>query len=178
MNREKYHIIKTICFCLIATFIFIFNQTITNNPHILVGSLMVMLGLEDILYKYFTKELTRDVSKLTCNFLMIALGIVCFFLGTDNHFVSLCVIWATWLILRESWEIEETILHYNSKVMIVLSIIESITVIVLSIMFIFEPVIKIVHLHVIILGFELIIEVLFLTIDEQLGKKKDEKTNI
>ena len=173
MNRKKYHLIKTVCFIVLSILIFIFNEVLTNNAYLLVGGLMLMYGVEDLVYKYFTKSLKTHTPKVANDLLIIMLGIICFFLGPEEHFRSLCIIWATWAILREEWEIEELVVHYRSKFLALVSFVESIAVIVICVIFIFEPTLYHVHLHVIILGFELILEVLFPILDELLGGKKE-----
>ena len=179
MNKEKYHIIKTIVFIVLGVLILIFNQALTNNAYLLVGGLMLLYGIEDIIFKLLTKSLKKHITKFANDLLIIMLGIICFFLGPNEHFKSLCIIWATWAILREEWEIEELVMHYNNKFLAFISLLESIAVIVICVVFIFEPTIEHVHIHVIILAIELILEVLFPTVDELLGKKKNhEETNI
>ena len=172
MNKEKYQIIKTVIFIILGVLILIFSNTLTYNAHILVGCLMLMYGIEDSIKRLVLKDYL--IPKFANDFLIIVLGVVALFLGHDEHFTSLCIIWATWSILREEWEIEEIVKHLKNKVVAVISFIESIAVIVISIFFIFEPTLYHVHIHVIILGIELILEVLFPLLDKLICNKKED----
>ena len=171
---KKYQIIKTIAFIIFGILVLVFCNTLTNNAYFLVGGLMLMYGIEDIIVKIVEKEFTRDVPKVANDFLIILLGVITLFLGSEEHFKSFCIIWATWAILREAWEVEEVLLHLKNKVIAIISIIESIVVIYICVTFIFEPSIEHVHIHVIVLGIELMLEVLFPLFSELLDHKKEE----
>ena len=175
---KKYQIIKTTLFIIIGILVLVFANTLTNNAYLLVGGLMLMYGIEDLTVEIITKKFTKDVPKVANNFLIILLGVVSLFLGPEQHFKSLCIIWATWAILREAWEVEEVVLHLKNKVIAIISTIESLAVIVICVFFIFEPTIEHVHIHVILLGIELILEVLFPLLNDILGSKKEEKEDI
>ena len=176
MNK-KYQIFKTIFFILIGILVLVFSSTLTNNAYLLVGGLMLMYGIEDLIVKILVKKVTTNIPKVANDFLIILLGVVALFLGPEEHFKSLCIIWATWAILREAWEVEEVVLHLKNKVIAIISIVESIAVIVICVFFIFEPTIEHVHIHVILLGIELMLEVLFPLLNDLLGHKKEEAVN-
>lgn len=177
MNEKIYLRIKILLFIIIGILIIVFSNPFTDYAHITLGVIMVIYGLEDILFKLLTKRIKNNIPKDANDILIILLGIISLFLGPDEHFTSLCIIWATWTILREEWEIEETVFHLKNKVIAVISFIESIAVITISVFFIFEPTLKNVHIHVILLGIELILEVLFPFLSELLGNKKNEEEN-
>ena len=174
MNKQKYQLIKTIVFIILGIFIFIYSNTLSYNAYLLVGCLMLMYGIEDLIVRAVVKDFL--IPKFANDFLIILLGIVALFLGGDEHFKSLCIIWATWGILREEWEIEEIVKHLSNKIIAIISFAESIVVIVISVFFIFEPTLHHVHLHVVILGIELILEVLFPLLNEMFKKKPNETT--
>ncbi len=176
MNK-KYQIIKTIYFFILGILVFIFNEFLTTHAYILVSMIMLLYGFEDITERYVRKILSKNISRLSSNILIIILGIICIFLRTDEGFVPLCIIWATWAILREEWEVEDAISTFHNKFIMALNLMESIAVIIISISFIFSPTVHHIHLHVILLGFELILEVLFPLIDVLLRKEKKEEQN-
>ena len=78
---------------------------------------------------------------------------------------SVCVIWAVWSILREGKESSEALHRVINKRSGILSIIESVVVIVFSFMMIMEPSEHHASLHVYILGIELILEIGFMLLD-------------
>ena len=180
MNK-KYQIFKTFYFIILGVLVFIFHDFLTNHAYILVSMIMLLYGVEDIVERIIRKVNKQNISRLSSNILIIILGVICLFLNRDTDFVPLCIIWATWAILREEWELEDVINFFHNKLIMVLNILESITVIVISIFFIFSPTIEHIRIHVIILGIELILEVLFPLIDLLISKKKEElneETNI
>ena len=66
----------------------------------------------------------------------------------------------------DSNEVEKAIEKSNSLVLSIVNIIESIVVIVFSVMLIFSPTEHHAHFHIILLGIELILEVVFPVIDK------------
>ena len=181
MNK-KYQIFKTIYFTILGILVFIFNNYLTNHAYILVSMIMLLYGIEDIVERLIRKVNKKNISRLSSNILIITLGIICLFLKRETDFVPLCIIWATWAILREEWELEDVINLFHNKVIMGLNIMESLAVIVISIVFIFSPTIEHIRVHVILLGVELILEVFFPILDLIFKPRKkvehNEETNI
>ena len=75
--------------------------------------IMLLYGIEDIVERLIRKINKKNISRLSSNILIITLGIICLFLKRETDFVPLCIIWATWAILREEWEISEVIHEYK-----------------------------------------------------------------
>ena len=166
-----YKIIKFIFYMLLGLLVLIFNESLTDYIPLFVGSIMILYGVEDTILKLFLKEFREDITKSVDNLLIIMLGVILFFLNEEEHFVSVCIIWATWSILREEWEIKEKAIEKsNSLVISIVNIIESIVVIVFSIMLIFNPTEHHAHVHIYLLGIELMLEVIFPLLDELFSK--------
>lgn len=89
------------------------------------------------------------------------------------------IIWGTWSILREGDEITECVVRMTHKRPAFISFIESVVVIILSIEMIVDPVEHHAHIHIILLGIELILEVIFPIfygfLDKQIEKKLSTK---
>ena len=79
----------------------------------------------------------------------------------NDDLVKVCVIWGTWSILREAFEFAENSESLMHKGPGLCSMIESIVVIVLSITMIAHPSEHHAHVHIFLLGIELILEVVF-----------------
>ena len=168
---KTYKIIKFVFYILLGTLILIFNNPLLEYVPFLVGSIMILYGLEDTIVKIFLKEFKEDITKSVDNLLIIMLGIILFFLNKPEHFVSACIIWATWSILREEWEIKEkAIEESNSLIIAIVNVIESIVLIVFSILLIFSPTEHHAHVHIILLGIELMLEVIFPVLDDLFSK--------
>ena len=86
-----------------------------------------------------------------------------------------CVIWATWSIVRESFEIKELVTEIKSWTLTIISGIESIAVIVFSVMLILEPGEHHAMIHMYLLLFELILTPLIPLLDEILLERKAKK---
>ena len=103
------------------------------------------------------------------DFLVFILGLVLLiFINDETQFESVAVIWGTWVILRESKELFEATETIFKKGYGLFNISESIIVIVYSILLIINPVEHHVHAHIILLGIELILDVLFPIINKRI----------
>ena len=93
-------------------------------------------------------------------------------LFVNFSYESVCVIWATWSILRESYEIKEIACELKNIVPKVISGVESIVVIVFSILLLIEPGHHHALIHLYLLLAELLITPLTPLLDELLTNKK------
>ena len=80
--------------------------------------------------------------------------------------------YSTWSIIRESYEIKELVTEIKSVTLTIISGIESIAVIVFSIMLIAEPGEHHALIHIYLLLFELILTPLVPLLDEIIEQKK------
>ncbi|MBQ7249942.1 MAG: hypothetical protein IJS37_01135, partial [Bacilli bacterium] len=87
-------------------------------------------------------------------------------------FDHVCVIWATWSIIRESYEIKEIVTDFKTVTPRVLSGVESIIVIVFSVLLILNPMEHHAAIHMGLLVAELILSPLVVLIDEFLLSRK------
>ncbi len=88
------------------------------------------------------------------------------------EYSAVCIIWATWSIVRESHEIKELVTEIVSVPLTIISGLESIAVIVLSIMLISEPTHHHALIHIYLLLAELILTPLVPMLDEYFESKK------
>ena len=167
----KYYLIKLAVFAILAVFVFIFRISLVEHLKYFIGGLMLFYAFEEILYiiihhiHHFLKE-----DKVFLGFIEIILGIV--LLTVEMSYASVCVIWATWSILRESYEIKEIFTELHHLVPKLISGLESIVVIVFSILLIMEPGEHHALIHMYLLLAELLITPLTPLLDELLTKKK------
>ena len=175
MNEKsciKYNLIKLIVYALLAVLVFIFKESIVENLKFFIGSLMLLYAVEEILFivlhhiHHFLHE-----GKVYLGFVELLLGIV--LLSVNVTYESVCIIWATWSILREAYEIKEIFTELHHIAPKVISGIESIVVIIFSIMLIMEPGEHHALIHLYLLLAELVVTPLTPLLDELLTKKKD-----
>lgn len=176
---KSYRVVRYAIYLLIALFILILNKGCLNHLNLLVGLSMLFLSIDDFLGKIIKKELSNEKVKIVDDLLVFTLGVIVLFLKVNTQFSVICIIWAVWTILREEWEIREKVFNKEThKIVAILSLIESIVVIAFSITLIFNLSVHHAKIHVIILGIEYILVVLFPLLNGLLVKNnqnKDEK---
>ena len=144
MKKKKptvliYNLIKLGVFLVLDVFIFIFRSPIiAEYLKFLIGGLMLLYGVEEILFEaIFAEKHFLHKSKVYLGFVEILFGFTMLFGQFELEYV--CIIWATWSIIREAFEIKEIITELRFLVPKVISGIESIAIIVFSIMLLLEP---------------------------------------
>lgn len=179
MNEKphlKYHLFKLIVCVILAILIFIFREQLVNYLKYFIGGLMVAYGLDEIAFEIFChKSKFFYKSKTYLGLIELVLGTALLVLNLDLE--AVCVIWATWSIVRESYEIKELVTEIKSVTLTIISGIESIAVIVLSIMLIAEPGEHHALIHIYLLLVELILTPAVPLIDEFIEQKKQQIKN-
>ena len=155
---KTYKIIKTIIYLIAGILVLIFNEPIMEYLAFVVGAAVLAYGLDGIIKGIIKKELFGENSLLFA-LVNILIGIALFLV--HDTLISICIIWAVWSILREGVELTECLHKIMHKKVGFINMIESIVVIVFSFTMILNPSHHHAHTHVIILGIELMLEVLF-----------------
>ena len=184
MHKEKSHIlyysIKLGIFASFAIAIFILNAHIIPHLKYFIGGLMLTYGVEETLYEiwYHGKKFYKG-EKTYLGLVEIVLGVTLLFVpfGTEEEEIIklTCLVWAAWAILREAFEIKELVLEVKSITLTIISGIESVAAIVLSIMLMCEPGEHHALFHLYFLTLELILAPLVPLLDEIIEKKKAKK---
>lgn len=157
---------KLVLFIVWGILVFIFKDKIAEHSDIqlaiLVACLMFAYSIFDIVDMIEKKKTLKAHTKLFDCIIQIAFGII--ILADPNIrevYSTVCIIWAVWSICREGQELAEDLERFKEHIPAYLNVIESITVLVLSFMLIANPHPEHAKLHLILLGFELILGVLF-----------------
>ena len=167
----KYNLIK-LCVCIVlAVLVFVFREKLVEHLKVFIGCLMLAYAVEETLFivLYHSRHILHE-DKIYLSFVELILGIV--LLCVNASIEAVCVIWATWSILRESYEIKEISCELKHLPPKILSGVESITVIVFSILLIVEPGEHHAMIHLYLLLAELIITPLTPLLDDLLDKRK------
>lgn len=173
-SHIKYILIKLVLFLTLAVLVFIFRDKHVENLKPFIGSLMILYGLDGIAFEIVSHGKNFYLtSKPYLGVVEIALGIV--LIATPIQFEYICVVWATWSIIRESYEIKEIFVDMKMIFPRILSGIESIAAIVFSILLILEPGEHHALIHMCLLSVELILNPLVVLIDEFLIERKAKK---
>ena len=184
MHEEKSHIkylfVKLGVFAALAVCIFIFREALIEHIKFFIGGLMLIYGVEEILFEVlFHGKNFWKCEKTYLGFVELILGTTLFFypLGEEAEAVMAmtCVIWAAWSIIREAFEIRELVVEIKSVALTIISGIESIAVIVLSVMLILEPGEHHAMIHLYLLLAEFILTPLVPLLDEIIEERKSKR---
>ena len=177
MNKI-YKLIKLIFFILMGVAILVFNKQIMNEEGAiingLVGTIIAIYGLEGILLPIFTKKIKQEKIEMLNGGVNVLIAIIMIFLleGHTYELRIVCVLWSLWSIMREGVEIFDKgfVGIKNHPITSIVNFAESIVVIVFSVQLIVakdaHELEHHAHAHVILLGIELIIEVIWVYVGE------------
>ena len=184
--------IKFVLFVFWGIILFIFNKQIAEHDTYylayLVASLMFAYSVFDFIDMLEKRKTLKAHTKLFDCIIQIIFGtlILTTFKGStpEAGYATICIIWAVWSICREGEELAEDMERFKEHIPAYLNVIESIIVLVLSFMLIANPHPEHAISHIILLGFELILGVVFPHVDyffirrheakELLEKQKEE----
>ena len=170
-SHIKYLIVKQCVFAVLAVLVFVFRAFHIQYLRHFVGALMLFYGLEEQLFEViYARSNIFKQGKVYLGLSEVILGIVTLSVAIDYD--SVCIIWAVWSILRESYEIKEIFADLKFLVPRILSGVESIAVIVFSILLIIDPAEHHAMIHLYLLLVELILTPFVPLLDELLEKKK------
>ena len=179
-HRFLYFVIKLIVFTILAVLVFVFKDQHVEHLKPFIGALMVLYGVEEILFEILNHRLLFIYEgKTYLGLIELILGLV--LIIADLQFAYVCIIWATWSIVRESYEIKEVICDLKSITVSILSGVESVAVIIFSVLLIINPSEHHAIIHMSLLVIELIMSPLVVLIDELIIKYKNknkEKPNL
>ena len=148
-------ITKLICFAAGAALILLFKDFFVENLRWFIGGLIVLYGVLGIagvaLEK--VKPIYEGNGFLFFNVeILLGLTVLIFV----KEYSTVCIMWAVWSILRESVELREIVSRELHPSLAVVSGLESLAVIVLSVMLITEPG----HHHALIHSYLLCVELI------------------
>ena len=168
-----YKIVKLVAFVTMGVLVLVFNKAIMSNEGAilngLVGAVIAIYGLEGVILPIATRKVKQERVEMLNGTINILIAIVMIFL-LEKHPDELrivCVLWSVWSIMREGVEIFDKgyVGIKNHPVTSMINFAESFVVILFSIELIcakdFHELEHHAHSHVILLGIELIIEVIW-----------------
>ena len=168
-----YGAIRTAIYWALTALVLVFISTLAEIEILryFIGGLMMLYGVEEIIYTVFKNKKHYSFQSLYWNIFEILIGLtLVVFVETGDVEVTyavVCVSWAIWSILRETRELVEATeeLKENKlipcRIIAIVSIIESLTVIALSLTMIIEPGEHHAKIHLYLLAVELFTKALF-----------------
>ena len=186
-----YGAIRTAIYWALTVLVIVFISTLAEIEVLryAIGGLMIFYGVEEIVYTAFKSKKHYSIHSIYFNIVEIIIGLTLIvFVETGDIEVTyavVCVGWAIWSILRETRELVEATEELKDnkliicKIVAIVNLIESLTVIALSLTMIIEPGEHHAKIHLCLLAVELFTKVLFPIINhiaERLEEKKKAKT--
>lgn len=170
----KYYIVKLAILTVLAVMVFIFREPLVEHLKYFIGGLMLLYGVEEIAFEtiYHHHHILHQ-DKIYLGFIELLLGVV--MLLVNISYEGVCIIWATWSILRESYEIKEVFSELKCLVPKIISGLESLVAIVFSILLIIEPGEHHAMIHLFLLLVELPLTPLTPLLDEILESKNNQE---
>ena len=168
----KYLIIKQIVYLVFFVLVLIFRNELVTYLKYFISTLMLVYGIEEIIYEIvFSGKKTFYRIKTYFGLVEILIGTVLSF--PSSGIESVCILWATWSIIRESFEVYEIVTELKHPLPIALSSIESFAAVVLSVILILNPTEHHALTHIYLLLVELIFTPLVPLLDHTLRKRKE-----
>jgi len=153
--------IKLFFYITIGVLIIVFNSFVLEHVQYVVGGVIFIHALEEMIIAICKKEIMSESTKFYSDIVLILLSILIMVVIRDNIEYTL-IIWGVWSILDEGDHLRECALRIRHKRPAFLHLAEIIAVIVLSSIMIIEPLEHHAHIHVYLLGIEMILEVVFM----------------
>ncbi len=176
-NMNKGKIIKAVLFVLAGIAILVLHSRIMPYAGYVVGGVVIVYALEDFILSIISKKIVNAESPFFEDVVQVLIGIL--LIISSKEIEKVCVIWGIWSIIRESKELTEAIVKVAKKRPGTINAIESVVVIVMSVLMIISPSEHHAHVHIILLGIELILEIVFeftdVIYDKYLAKKSFKK---
>ena len=174
---KQWQIVKTILYSLAGIAVLVFHEQITDFVGFVVGAIIIAYSVDALIVSVIKKNYIGENLFLFGGLIHLFIGVIIFIVSDD--IVKICLVWSVWTIILEGKELSESISRLLLKKPSILNTIESIVIIFMAFLLILEPTLHNAHVHVVILGIELILEVLFPIandiVDGLIEKKKNKK---
>ena len=162
-------ITKAALYITAGILIFFLYEKLMPYVAFLVGGVVLVYALEELGFQIAR----RKYADIAGSLIQITLAILLFLAHSEIE--KICVIWGVWSIIREGRELSHALSHIKTSVVAALNVLESVVVTVLSVTLVLTPGEHHAKVHLIILGVELILEILFPFLEELVQRKKTKK---
>ena len=184
---KVYTAIRTAIYWALTILVIVFVSSIAEIEVLryFIGGLMMFYGMEEIVYAVFKNKKHYSNHTLYWNIIEVVIGLtLVVFVETGDVEVTyavVCVAWAIWSTLRETRELVEVAeeLKHNKliacRIVAIVNLVESLTVIALSLTMLIEPGEHHATIHLYLLAVELFTKVLFPIINYLAERKAEQK---
>ncbi len=161
-------------YVLLGVAVIVTREITVHYLPFLVGGSMILYGTEEILTAFKHRKMFSEEADVFNGQLQCVIGIFMMIsLRGEAHFVTVCIIWSVWSILRENKELREICLKVRKLNPFLLNLVESLIAIVFSVMLILNPGEHHAVLHTIVLGTEYITKVVFPEFDKWIDSLRE-----
>ena len=181
-----YRIIRTAIYWALTALVLVFVSTLSQIEVLryFIGGLIIFYGVEEVVLTLFKSKKRYDVRTLYWNIIEVIIGLTLIvFVETGDEEVTyavVCVCWAIWAIFRESRELYDASVELKGnklivcKVVAILNLLESLTLIALSLAMLIEPGAHHAKIHLYFLAVELFTKVFFPIVND-IAKRLSER---
>ncbi|MBP5210156.1 MAG: DUF308 domain-containing protein [Clostridia bacterium] len=159
-RRTCWIIIKTVLYLVAGALIILCREEVLRHIPYVVGGVMLAYGWEDVLVCACARSYESGRYSLFDGLVTIVLAVIMIFFASGDMTKCL-VIWGVWSVLREGRELSEGVKALGREPLAIPNMAESAVVLVLSAILIVESVEHHARIHIVLLGIELMLEVLF-----------------
>ncbi|MBO4594698.1 MAG: hypothetical protein J5697_03240, partial [Clostridia bacterium] len=171
---KTYYIVRLVIFSLIGISIFVFKWQIVGELKYFIGGLMLLYGIEEFIYTFsFEKKNALERDRFYVGGIEIIFGLIVLIFKVS--FESVCVVWATWSIIREAFEIKEIVTELKTLVTRLISGIESVAMIILFVSLIINQSERQAYIHLYVMLPELVLKSLLPLVDMLVAEKRKSK---
>ena len=171
---KTYYIARLVIFSLIGISIFVFKWQIVGELKYFIGGLMLLYGIEEFIYTFsFEKKNALERDRFYVGGIEIIFGLIVLIFKVS--FESVCVVWATWSIIREAFEIKEIVTELKTFVTRLISGIESVAMIILFVSLIINQSERQAYIHLYVMLPELVLKSLLPLVDMLVAEKRKTK---
>lgn len=182
-----YSAIRTAVYWVLTVLVIVFISTLAEIEVLryFIGGLMIFYGVEELILTVFKSKKHYSLHSVYWNVVEIIIGLTLIvFVETGDIEVTyavVCVCWAIWSILRETRELVEATEELKDnklmlcKIVAAVNIIESVTIIALSLTMLIEPGEHHAKVHLYLLAVELFTKVLFPIINHIADRLEEKK---
>ena len=161
--------VRWLVYVVAGVLMIVYSDGIVHYVPYVVGAIMLVYAAEGIFDSVHDHKSLED-ARFFDNIILVLLSLIMIIVGNANYSTS-CIIWAVWSILREGLELEEIYKFRKIHLTALISSVESVIVIIMSVLLILHPEETHALMHVILLGVELILHTTIPTVNHYIQAK-------
>ena len=135
---KYFRFIKLTVYLTIGVLLGVFHVFMVEHLKYTLSIIILLYGLEALSFAiYYHRKKCYLEHRFYWGLVEVLLGIVT--LTSIEDFNTVCIVWAIWAILRESWEIKEAVSNFSNLIPSLIELVTGLVNIVFSVLLIIHP---------------------------------------